>query len=249
MNIPADYILGFGLILARMTGFLLIVPVLSHRAVSARIKVMITIILSVFAMSLPKTGAASQLHHEANAMFMLSLMVEIGVGVMLALPARLMYEAVETYSEVTASSIGLANSFTMSLEIEQQLNILSNYFRLCAITLIVIADLHLVLIAQVLRSFEVPGALFAIAAEPTLTRVAGYVANTFWTGVKMSAPFVIAALVINISAGVINRMIQQIPVYFVSMPVLLAVGTLVLQLSAPLALVTLVIAVREHGIF
>jgi flagellar biosynthetic protein FliR len=56
---------------------------------------------------------------------------------------------------------------------------------------------------------------------------------SFDAAMRLAAPFLILGFVFNIGLALANRMMQQLPVFFVGLPVSLAGGFLILSLAVP----------------
>ena len=57
------------------------------------------------------------------------------------------------------------------------------------------------------------------------------VASCFWSGIQLSFPFMIVFLVMQIAFGVMNRMIPQLQVFFVSLPFQLWSGLIIFMIT------------------
>ena len=107
-----------------------------------------------------------------------------------------------------------------------------------AIVLFLAVGAHHFFIGSLLRSFEVVPALgfpriqagWTPAAE-FMTRVTGGVISI---GVQLAAPAMIALLLTDLFFGIVNRVAPQINVFFLSLPVKMAVGLAVVLISLPL---------------
>ena len=62
------------------------------------------------------------------------------------------------------------------------------------------------------------------AIELSFARVADAFSNTFLLALQISSPFIVYALIINLMVGIANKLVPQIPVYFISMPFVFAGG-------------------------
>ena len=69
------------------------------------------------------------------------------------------------------------------------------------------------------------------AAEFGLARLADAFSSTFILALQISSPFIVYALIINLMVGIANKLMPQIPVYFISMPFVLAGGLLLLYFT------------------
>ncbi len=91
-------------------------------------------------------------------------------------------------------------------------------------------DLHHLVIAAISDSFTIirPGILPASGdAAQFLTMV---MAKAFVIAIQLSAPFLVFALVFNIGLGVLAKLMPQMQVFFIAMPVTIGVGFLILLL-------------------
>jgi flagellar biosynthesis protein FliR len=85
-------------------------------------------------------------------------------------------------------------------------------------------------IAAISDSFSIirPGALPASGdAAQFLT---GVMSRAFLVAIQLSAPFLVFALVFNIGLGILSKLMPQMQVFFVAMPVTIGVGFLILLL-------------------
>jgi flagellar biosynthesis protein FliR len=57
--------------------------------------------------------------------------------------------------------------------------------------------------------------------------------KAFLATIRIAAPFIVFAVVVNIAVGLINKLTPSIPVYFISMPFVLAGGLMLLYFAMP----------------
>jgi flagellar biosynthetic protein FliR len=105
------------------------------------------------------------------------------------------------------------------------------FLSLLAVTLIFVTDLHHLLIAGIQHSFTLfpPGKMPATADFMKLAIET--VSGLFVTGLQMAAPFMVFGLIIYAAAGVIARMMPQLQVFFIAMPLNILAGFIILGLS------------------
>ena len=61
-------------------------------------------------------------------------------------------------------------------------------------------------------------------AQFSLIQLADIVAKTFSLTLRIASPFIIFGIVINLAIGLANKLTPQIPVYFISLPFVVAGG-------------------------
>src|SRR5262249_12491543 len=90
--------------------------------------------------------------------------------------------------------------------------------------------LHHLVIAALHDSYR----LFQPGEAPVVGDVAAMVTRTiasaFEVGIQLSAPFLVFGLGFNIALGVLSRMMPQMQVYFVGVPLSILIGFLILML-------------------
>ena len=103
------------------------------------------------------------------------------------------------------------------------------------LALIFAMDLHHLILGAMVMSYEVfpPGALLTGDLAQQIVRA---VAQSFYIGLSVAAPFFVMGLLINLGMGLAARMMPTLPVFFVAAPLLIAAGLLVLGVAAPLML-------------
>jgi flagellar biosynthetic protein FliR len=104
------------------------------------------------------------------------------------------------------------------------------------LALAALLGLHVQVANYMMQSYEiVPPAVF-IAPDVVLSLGLAEVTRAFSLGFQLSAPFLIASLIYNVTIGVINRAMPQLMVSFVGAPAITAGSILLLLLSAPILL-------------
>lgn len=229
--------------LARLTGFFLVIPAFSHRAISVRIKMLLVLALCILISGNGELGNRVVLKSDQPLTIATAVLQEIVIGGLLALPARLIFLGVSIYGEIIANSIGLSNSFTLSRDEENQETVISNCLSTGLVTLVFVSNTHLIFIRNFVLSYQMPEFQMIPGPEITLVYVVNSIITMFTLSVKLSAPFLLLGLGANATAGLINRMIPQVPIYFVTVPVLLFIGILAMTQLTPAALIEFIVKI------
>jgi flagellar biosynthetic protein FliR len=110
----------------------------------------------------------------------------------------------------------------------QQGVIVGNFLGVLGVTLIFATDMHHLVIGALHDSYS----LFAPGTIPLLGDIAALttqtIATAFRIGVQLSAPFLVFGLLFNLGLGVLSRLMPQMQVYFVGMPLSIWLGFLIL---------------------
>src|SRR5581483_8393955 len=116
----------------------------------------------------------------------------------------------------------------------QQGILLGNFLSVLGITMVFATDMHHLVIAGLNDSYT----LFRPGEIPLMGDVAaavtGVAASAFRIGIQLAAPFLVFGLLFNLGLGVLSRLMPQMQVFFIGMPlsILLGLFLLLLVLSA-----------------
>jgi flagellar biosynthetic protein FliR len=161
------------------------------------------------------------------------LLGEILIGALMGLSARLFFLALETIATSIAMTIGLGNLFGSPVMEPDAMPVLASFALLCSTMLFFASDQHLTVIASLFSSYR---ALPLTGAPETGSMIQFYlraIENSFLLSLRIGSPFLLFGVSINFAFGLVNRLVPQAPVYFVSAPILIALGLyLFAQLSS-----------------
>jgi len=156
---------------------------------------------------------------------------EILVGLLLGGGARLMMSALQ----VAGATVGLASGLGFAQQIDplasQTAAIFSGFFSLMGVILIMQAGLHRIMIEAAADSYTIfpPGQLPPIGDASMF--VIDAVANAFRLGIQIAAPVLIFSLIFNMSLGLVARLLPQIQVFMIAMPLSVLLGLAVIALG------------------
>lgn len=225
--LPAEAF-AFLMILMRMTPLVMLMPVLGDRSIPTRIRTSLALLLTLIIYGIH----SDKIPPMPAAMFeLVTLMVrELLVGSMLALTARILLSATHTAGTVIAFQTGLAAAQSFDPAQGSQSVIVASFVSLTAITLIVVTDLHHLMIEGFAHSYIKFPVGETIPMEDFATIIARFVSDSFALGFQLASPFIVYALIFNISLGLIARMIQGFQVFFIGMPMNLFMGFVLMSL-------------------
>ena len=72
----------------------------------------------------------------------------------------------------------------------------------------------------------------ALGARLSLTQLVDQIGTAFVLALRISAPFILYSVVVNLAVGLTNKLTPQIPVYFLATPFVMIGGLLVLYFAA-----------------
>jgi flagellar biosynthetic protein FliR len=156
---------------------------------------------------------------------------EMFIGAVLGLAARLTISALQVAGSVIAQQLGLGFVTSVDPTQGQQAAILGNFLTILGVTLVFATDLHHLAIAALDDSYAIfkPGEVPLTGDVAALTTRT--VAEAFRVGIQLSAPFLVFGLLFNLGLGVLSRLMPQMQVFFIGMPLSILVGFLILLMA------------------
>jgi flagellar biosynthesis protein FliR len=217
---------AFLLTFARIGTMVMLMPGFGETNIPTRIK--LSIALGLTLIILPLHRAAYQVDMTSINPLIVLLLHEIVIGIVLGATARVTLAALQTAGSVIAQQLGLGFVTAVDPTQGQQGLLVGNFLTLLGLTLLFATDSHHLVIAALNESYKVfsPGELLPSGDIAALATRAFSAA--FKIGMQLSAPFLVFGLVFNIGLGVLARLMPQMQVYFVGVPLSIFAGFLIL---------------------
>jgi len=216
----------FMLVFARVGTMVMLLPGLGELSVPVRMRLTAALLLA--AVLVPLHRDAYQIELTSFGPVGALLFEELFIGAVLGLTARLTISGLQVAGSVIAQQLGLGFVTAVDPTQGQQGMLVGNFLTMLGITLIFATDLHHLVIAALNDSY----ALFRPGEIPLLGDVAALttrtVATAFRIGIQLSAPFVLFGLLFNLGLGVLSRLMPQMQVFFVGLPLSILIGFLIL---------------------
>lgn len=222
--LAAAYIMVF----ARIGTMLMLLPGLGELMISSRLRLTAALVLGAIMLPLHRDAYHIDLHALGPVLLMLG--EEMLVGAVLGMTARLTVGALQVTGAVVAQQLGLGFVTAVDPTQGQQGVLIGNFLTILGVTLLFATNLHYLVIAALDDSYtlfqpgEVP--LTGDMAALTIRTLAG----AFRVGVQLSAPFLVFGLLFNLGLGLLSRLMPQMQVFFVGIPLSILIGFLILFL-------------------
>lgn len=222
-------IFGFFLIFARMGTALSLMPGFSATYVSARTRLVIALAIS-FVLAPVLIGSLPGIPSSVPGIAIM-IVGEIIVGAFLGTLARILMGALQTAGTFIAYMSSIANAFVQDPITEQQSSVIASFLGILGMVLIFVTNLHHLMLKAVVDSYTlfVPGQ--PLLAGDVSLMIARRVADSFALGVQMSAPFIIIGFAYYMGLGLLTRLMPNMPIFFVGMPLQIIIQFSVLSLA------------------
>src|SRR6266404_6217521 len=202
---------AFMLVFARIGAMVMLLPGLGESNIPVRIKLAIALVLTL--VILPLHRAAYQIDLQSLAPLLVLMVHEIVIGIVLGATARVTLAALQVAGSVIAQQLGLGFVTAVDPTQGQQGILIGNFLTILGVTLLFATDSHHLVIAALNDSYSIfsPGQLMPSGD------IAALAIRAF-------------AAVFKIGLGVLARLMPQMQVHFVGVPLSILAGFLVFAL-------------------
>lgn len=221
----------FLLVFARVGTMVMLLPGIGEMNVSSRVRLAIALLLAAILMPLHRSAYSVDLNSMGPVIVL--VFQEILIGAVLGLTARLAVSALQVAGTVVAQQLGLGFITAVDPTQNQQGVIVGNFLTMLGVALIFATDLHHLVIAALNDSYTLfhPGEIPVIGdVAQLITRT---IATAFRIGIQLAAPFLVFGLLFNLGLGVLSRLMPQMQVFFIGLPlsIILGLGLLLLVIG------------------
>lgn len=225
----------FFLIAARLGSLLFFLPGFSELTVPTRVKVLF--VLGASLAFTPLLSSKIPSWSPQGLVFLGLILGEICIGCLAALSIKLIFSALDIAGSLIGYQTGIANVLVSSPASAQQSALPGVILTLVATTFLLSLDFHHAVLRSFVESYETfaPGnfrPLFTLTGDILQTGLA-LVRTSTQLGVQLAAPIIVMSLFLFAVAGVLNRLIPQLQVFFVTQPFQILLGLGVFFLTLP----------------
>ncbi len=234
---PQAFLVLFGLLFARFVSFVNIVPFFGGQSVPAQVKVAMATALVVIAYP----AAAAEIPADGSALgfgavgFIALIAKEVFVGFTLGFVASAVFQAVLVAGRLIDLQRGATMGELLAPQVEQNVSQMGQFKIQLAIVIFLSIGAHRFFISGLVRSLEViPVTRFPNLESgfgPSIEFITVLTGTIFSIGLQLAIPVVLALLLTDLFFGLINRVAPQANVFFLSLPVKMAMGIFVVAIS------------------
>ena len=231
MELMIEKLLGFMMVLTRISAFFIVLPVFGWKSIPVRIKVAITVLVTIFfSMIMPSTIEP----REVSLLEAILLLAnEATYGLALGLIVYLVFATVKFSGRIIERQMGLAMAQILDPLTGEQAQPLGMLLETIFILLFLSANGHHMFLLIISRSYEA----FPAGSIPTIAVLAGGVIKAGSTllvaGLRLSAPILAAFLVLMVALAVLARIVPEMNILFISLPLRVGLGLLMAAIFVP----------------
>lgn len=211
----------FSLILMRMSGFVLLNPILGRANIPMLVKsgFIFILTLAVYSFSM---GEAFEIESTVEYAFL--LMKEFAAGYVIGFIMQLFFFIVSFGGYIIDFQLGLSMATVYDPQNNAQIPVTGSLLQAYLILLFFAVDGHLALMKILLTSAEIVPYGGIIITQNLATRMIDIFLQCVEMGVKLALPFVAAEFLVEIGVGILNKVVPQISIFVINIQLKLIVG-------------------------
>lgn len=220
----------FLLVFVRMTSLFIITPIFGRQNMPSYLKIG----LSAFTAYIiaPILGNV-QIDYINLVHFSVIVFKELFVGIVIGYVSFVVFSAMFSAGQMIDSQIGFGMINVLDPQSNIQVPLIGNFLYIFAVLCFLLADGHHILFSAIVKSYSIVPINSFFFTKDLINNLIGIFAETFATSLKIAFPIVAAALIAEVSLGILSRTVPQMNVFMVGMPMKIALGLLALIFLLP----------------
>lgn len=228
--VPDTVVVAF-LMFCRIGGCLMLMPGFSSPRIPMQVRLFIAIAVTLAMTPVLLPTLQSSVKDLSFPVLCGLILSETAVGALIGVIGRMFFLALQFMATAAAQFIGLAGMPGTPIEDTEPLPAVATLITLTATVFLFLTDQHWEVFKALAASYSVLPITEPFSIEAGLKNLSGAVGDAFVLALQISSPFVVYGIIINLLFGFANKMIPQIPIYFISLPFVLAGGFLLLYFT------------------
>lgn len=235
-NILNDLLVGnafaFLLIFMRFGMALMLMPGIGDSFVPQQTRLLFAVALSFVMMPILMASGSIPAMPANTAALVGLLMTEAFIGIFLGTVMRILVTALDTAGSIISIQSGFSNALMFNPVTATQGSLVGGLYSTLGVVLLLTTNMYHFMLASVVESYQ---AFPADAALPAMRdfsdAIVQAVSLSFKIGAQMSLPFLVVGLLMQIGFGLLGRLMPQVQVFFLAMPLQIWLSLLILALA------------------
>lgn len=224
-------ILSLFLIFCRIGSCLMLLPGYSNVRIPSQIRLFVAFSVSLAVSPAILPEVLPLMREAADDVRLQMIVTEILNGMMIGLLGRIFLIALQFSANYVANAIGMGQAIGGAMEESEPAPAVVSLITFTATVLIFSLNLHAEILRALVASYSAMPVVLGFSARSGLAALTDNLDQTFTLCLRIASPFVIYGVIVNFAIGLANKMTPQIPIYFISMPFVIAGGLVLLAYS------------------
>ena len=226
-----EKLFGFTMLLTRISAFFLVIPVFGWKSIPIRIKVAVTVLVTIFFSMI--TPLPFNVRQVSIIEAVLLIVNEATYGLALGLIVTILFAPVRFSGRIIERQMGLAMAQILDPLTGERTQPLGSLLEMIFVILFLSVNGHHLFLLIISRSYET----FPLGTIPTIPVLAGGIikagSTMFIVGLKLAAPILAAFLLLMVVLAVLARMLPEMNIFFISLSLRVGLGLLMMAIFFP----------------
>ena len=222
------------MIFMRIGAVFMLMPGFSASYVNVQIRLIIALTLTF--VTVPLLSPVLPPEPKEFSLLLQYILNEISVGIFLGIIMQVLFFALNLAGSLASQAIGFSNAQIFDPAFQTQTMLIETFLSIIAITLIFLTNVHHLMIEAMIDSYHlfVPGKplLWGDFAD----HISETINKSFSFGFKLGSPFIAFTIIFYSGMGLVARLMPQLNIFFLSLPLQIYLGIGVLFITAPIIL-------------
>ncbi len=222
-------VLAFMLTFTRVGSAIMIMPGLGDTFMPTRVRLLFA--LGISFVFFPLVQPLIPLPVPAGMGLIVLLASEFIIGLLIGTVARIFTTALDTAGMVISTQSGLANAQVFNPSLATQGSIIGAFLSMTGIIFLFSVNLHHVMLMGIMESYQTFPIAKGMPENGSMAElITKAVASSFSIGIKLAMPFLVMTLLMYLGMGVLARLMPQIQVIQVVLPLQILVSLVLLMI-------------------
>jgi len=226
-----EILLGFTLVLTRISAFFLVLPVFGWQTIPMQVKVAATVVLSLFFAAVVPLGIDVAEISTLKAILLLA--GEATYGLALGVIVTSLFSVVRLSGQIIEREMGLTMAEILDPLTGENGQPLGGLLEMIFILLFLSADGHHLFLLVLSKSYSA----FPAGTIPTVQTLTGGVLSAgsamLIAALRLAAPMLAAFMVLMVALALLARLVPEMNILFISMPVRIGLGLIMAATFLP----------------
>ncbi len=220
--VPLKPFLVFLVVLARVGGLMTFAPFWSHKAATAKIRVVLAMVLALALTPaiMPRIATPP----EGYVALFVVLLGEVAIGCILGFIGRVVFSALELAAHFVGAQMGFSLAGTIDPSTQANTAAFGTIAQMLGLMVLLSVDGHHWFLAATVRSFSTTAPGNFVMSPGMLGMMVRLSADALAVGVALAAPAIIVLLTVEFALEFFGRTAPQFQMFVIGFPVKIAVG-------------------------
>ncbi|MGO4526265.1 flagellar biosynthesis protein FliR [Microvirga sp. 2MCAF35] len=231
-QVTPEILLGIFLIFCRIGGCLMIAPGFSSNRIPMHVRLFIGLATSLALAPVLLEKVQAGVTSQAPAAVLVYIVKESLTGLLIGLLGRVYFLALQTMLNAVAMALSLGGMPGTPIDETEALPPITTFIMMVATAVLFLSDLHWEFFRGLVASYTRLPVGEGLGMSLSLTQLVDQIGIAFVLALRISSPFILYSVIVNLAVGLTNKLTPQIPVYFLATPFIMLGGLLIVYFAA-----------------